>query len=183
MVREQLALQIYEISHLTGSFELRSGAVSNEYFDKYQFESRPKLLDAIAKNMQEIILVDFHLLAGLEMGGIPIAVALSLETAKTIVFVRKKSKEYGTRKFAEGPDINGRILLIVEDVVTSGGQILHSVEDLRKEGAIITDAVCVIDREAGGKEKLAEAGIRLHPLFTMSELKRIWDRRSSVKKY
>jgi orotate phosphoribosyltransferase len=105
------------------------------------------------------------------MGGIPIATAISLKTGIPCVFVRKEAKEYGTAKFAEGPSIEGKNVLIVEDVVTSGGQIIISTKDLRNLGANITKAICVINRESGGVEKLAEEGIELNALFTMTELK------------
>ncbi|MDC1068223.1 orotate phosphoribosyltransferase [Candidatus Kapabacteria bacterium] len=174
MNRDQLCLEIFNSAHITGEFKLRSGVVSNEYFDKYQFESIPQLLNNIAIHITEIVSkLDYDILAPLEMGGIPISTALALKVDKIQCFVRKKAKEYGTAKLAEGPNIDGKKLLIVEDVVTSGGQIILSTNDLRKQGAIITDAVCVIDREAGGKEKLTEIGVTLHPLFTMTELKAI----------
>jgi len=171
MTKNELSKRIFQVSHLIGEFKLRSGIISNEYFDKYQFESDIELLNEISKHLSEIINFDYDLLAGLEIGGIPIATALGLRTNKSIVFVRKKAKEYGTAKIIEGQDIKNKELLIVEDVVTSGGQILLSVEDLRKEGAIINKAVCIIDREQGGKEALKNTGITLLSLFTMSELK------------
>ncbi len=172
MLKSVLARQLYDISHITGEFLLRSGATSNEYFDKYLFESKPELLSEIADQFQQILPVDFNLLAGLEMGGIPIATILSLRTGKPVVFVRKQAKKYGTCKLAEGADIEGKKLLIVEDVVTSGGQIVISTNQLRKRGAIIENAICVIDRQAGGAKALADNGIALHPLFTMSQLKK-----------
>lgn len=170
--KKDLAKHVYDIAHLTGEFKLRSGVISNEYFDKYQFESNPELLVSIAIQLNHIInSLEYDYLAALEMGGIPIATAMAMMNKKSMVFVRKEAKEYGTAKLAEGPEIKNTNLLIVEDVVTSGGQIIISANDLRERGATITDAVCVIDREAGGREKLAEAGITLHSLFTMSELK------------
>jgi orotate phosphoribosyltransferase len=171
MTKTELAKKIFDISHLTGEFKLRSGIISNEYFDKYQFESRSDLLLEISKHIDNLIYFDYDILAGLEVGGIPIATALGLLTMKPIVFVRKVPKAYGTAKFVEGQDIKGKELLIVEDVVTSGGQILLSVEDLRKEGAIINKAICVIDREQGASESLKNIGIELFSLFTITELK------------
>jgi len=129
------------------------------------------LLSEIAACFADIIPSRIDGLAGLEMGGIPLATALSLATGLPLVMVRKKAKEYGTKKIAEGFEVKGKRLLIVEDVITSGGQVIISTNELRQSGAIIEDAVCVIDRESGGKEKLLEAGIKLHSLFTMSELK------------
>ncbi len=168
---QQLARQIYQTSRITGEFLLRSGAISHQYFDKYLFEANPILLKQIAEAMQRLVPESgIDALAGLEMGGIPIVTMLSQVTGLPALFVRKKAKEYGTCKLAEGGEINGRNLLIIEDVVTSGGQILLSAADLRKRGAIVDTVLCVIDREAGGKEKLAADGLQLRPLFTMSQL-------------
>lgn len=171
MKREELAKEIFKVAYLTGHFVLRSGSISNEYFDKYQFESQPYLLNEITNHLMEILPENFEILAGLETGGIPIATALSMKIEKPQVFVRKKAKGYGTKKLAEGFNINGKKLLVVEDVVTSGGQIIKSVQDLRDEGAVIDYAICVIDREAGGKDNLKKAGVELIALFTMTELK------------
>lgn len=171
MTRQELGTAIYNVSHITGEFLLRSGKISNEYFDKYLFESNPELLQAIAEQMAVNLPDDLDVLAGLEVGGIPIATALSFVTGKPVVFVRKKAKEYGTCKLAEGVDVKDKKVVVIEDVVTSGGQIVLSTEDLRKEGAVIHQALCVIDRESGGPESLAKSGIELKPLFTMSELK------------
>ncbi|GAB5466528.1 MAG: orotate phosphoribosyltransferase [Candidatus Kapaibacteriales bacterium] len=169
--RKNLAKQIFEVAHLRGNFTLRSGQTSNEYFDKYQFESQPNLLSDIALMMLKTLPKEYDLYAALEMGGIPIATAIALKTGKPMVFVRKQAKEYGTAKLAEGGPIKGKRLLIVEDVVTSGGQIIKSVEELRERGAQIFHAVCVIDREQGGREALAKEGIQLLPLFTATDLK------------
>lgn len=171
MQKQELAKKIYEIAHITGEFKLRSGITSNEYFDKYQFESEPILLKEIVIQFKNIINFDFDALAGLEVGGIPIAAVLGVELLKPIVYVRKKAKEYGTAKLIEGISVKSKELLIVEDVVTSGGQIVTSVNDLRRDGAVVNKAICVIDREQGGREALLKAGIELFPLFTMSELK------------
>lgn len=171
MTKSELAQEIYKYSHLTGEFTLRSGTISNEYFDKYQFESLPHLLDEISNQMISLLPDNFDYLAGLEMGGIPIASAISMKIGKPVVFVRKESKKYGTAKLAEGPEISGKNLVIIEDVVTSGGQIVISANDLRERGAKISKAVCVIDREAGGDSNLRDVGIELSPLMTMSYIK------------
>jgi orotate phosphoribosyltransferase len=173
MTRSELAQAIYSLSHLTGTFTLRSGMVSNEYFDKYLFESRPEVLRAIAKHLAPMIPSDVEVLAGLEMGGIPIVTALSLETGLPAAFVRKKAKEYGTRRCAEGAQVYGKRTLIIEDVITSGGQVISSAQDLKNTGASLSGVLCVIDREQGGREKLTGAGLALHSLFTMTELKAV----------
>ena len=166
-----LAKRIYERVHLTGDFRLRSGAVATEYFDKYLFESDPHLLAEIAARLAPMVPHGAGALAGLELGGVPLSTALSRETGLPTVFVRKQAKDYGTQRIAEGlPSIEGCELVIVEDVVTSGGQVAESCRELRQLGARVSVAVCVIDREAGGAEMLQEAGVELRPLFTMSRL-------------
>ncbi|MBZ0257070.1 orotate phosphoribosyltransferase [bacterium] len=171
MVNQTLAKSIHNISNIKGTFTLRSGAVSNEYFDKYLFEADPVLLKAIGEEMKELLPPNIDALAGLEMVGIPIATMLSQLTGIPCVFVRKKAKDYGTCKLAEGGDIQGKKLVVIEDVVTSGGQISLSAKDLRDRGAIIDDVLCVIDREAGGSDNLKKDNLELHPLFTMTQLK------------
>lgn len=171
MTRDDLARAIVSRSLLSGEFLLRSGATSKEYFDKYMFESDPRLLRGIAEAMAPLVPAGVDALAGLELGGVPLAVTLSQVTGLPTLFVRKRAKEYGTRRFAEGGELAGRRLLVVEDVVTSGGQVVLSTRDLRGSGATVTDAVCVIDREAGGPGALAAEGVALRALFTMSELK------------
>ena len=165
-----LAARIRETAHLTGEFRLRSGATSTRYFDKYLFESDPALLREVAEAMAPLVPPDADALAGLELGGVPLATMLSQVTGLPARFVRKKAKEYGTRRLAEGGDVAGRRIVVVEDVVTSGGQILESAFALRAAGADIVRVVCAIDREAGGVENLAAEGLELRPLLTMSQL-------------
>ena len=171
MDRFALARQVYETSHIEGHFVLRSGRTSNEYFDKYLFEAEPRLLKAIAEHMARLVPEGCDALAGLEMGGIPVVTMLSQSTGLPALFVRKKAKEHGTCKLAEGEDAAGKRLTVVEDVVTSGGQIVESTKALRALGATVTDVICVIDREADARENLAKEGLAFRALFTMSELK------------
>jgi len=170
MERDVLARRIASVAQLSGEFRLRSGLTADTYFDKYQFESDPALLRAIATELVPLIPPETEILAGLELGGVPVATALSLTSGLPAVFVRKAAKQYGTGKLAEGPPIEGRRLLIVEDVVTTGGQIVLSAVDLRDRGAVVTTALCVIDREQGGREELVAVGVDLRAAFTRSDL-------------
>ncbi len=171
MKRSDLARKIYGVSHLVGSFKLRSGQISNEYFDKYLFESDPVLLTEIARHLAKLVPQGTEVLAGLEMGGIPIATTLSIKTGIPAVFVRKKAKEYGTGKVAEGISVKDKKVCIIEDIVTTGGQIILSANDLKKLGAQIKYVLCVIERDAKSRDNLKKEGLELIPLFTMEELK------------
>ena len=123
--------------------------------------------------MKDLVPKGTEILAGLEMGGIPLSSAISLKTGMPTIFVRKKAKEYGTRKLAEGSDFSRKNICVIEDVVTTGGQIIESVEELRNLGAIIDSVLCVIVREEKAFENLESAGLKLIPLFNMEELKRL----------
>ncbi|MCB0980246.1 MAG: orotate phosphoribosyltransferase, partial [Ilumatobacter sp.] len=134
---DALADTINAVSRLTGTFTLRSGQIATEYFDKYRFEAQPDLLAQIAAALAPMVPEGTEVLAGLEMGGIPIATALSLHTGIPAAFVRKKAKEYGTARLAEGAAIEGKVVTVVEDVITTGGQVVISTNDLRERGAIV----------------------------------------------
>jgi len=169
MEKPELAAKISAVARLRGKFQLRSGALADEYFDKYRFESDPAILSAIADHLAFLIPPTTDGLAGLELGGVPLATALSLRTGLPTRFIRKCAKSYGTCRLAEGGDIAGQRLVIVEDVVTSGGQVLASCEELRKLGAIIEDVICVIDRQSGGASALSAEGFTLRALFVKSD--------------
>ena len=171
MTVDDLARRIHAVSHLTGTFTLRSGRTATEYFDKYRFEADPVLLDAVAEAMAPLVPDDVEVLAGLELGGIPVVTALGRHTGLPCAFVRKQAKAYGTARLAEGAEVAGRRVLVVEDVVTSGGQVVLSTADLRAAGADVRDALCVIDRQEGGAEALAAHGIALHSLVTAADLR------------
>ncbi len=169
MTLDQLEKQVLEICRLEGNFLLRSGQTATHYFDKYRFEAQPKLLKPIAEFLSEMIPQGTEVLAGLEMGGIPIATALSLETGLPVVFVRKKAKEYGTCKFAEGLEsLENKKVCVIEDVITTGGQVILSANDLRGEGAIVENVLCAILRNPDATEKLSKEGLKLQALFRPS---------------
>ena len=171
MTKQDIARRIYQVSHITGEFKLRSGQISNEYFDKYLFESEPDLLVEIAKILKELIPQEAEVLAGLEMGGIPVVSALSIETGMKAAFVRKKAKDYGTCKLAEGADFKDKNVCVIEDVVTTGGQIIESVRELRERGAKIDTVLCVILRDEKAIKILSDEGLKLIPAFTMEYIK------------
>jgi orotate phosphoribosyltransferase len=165
-----LAARVNAIARLTGTFTLRSGQVATEYFDKYRFEADPVLLADVAAAMVPLLPGGTEVLAGLELGGVPIATALSLRTGLPAAFVRKEAKQYGTARLAEGAEIAGRRVTVVEDVITTGGQVVISTEQLRDLGAIVDHVVCVIDRSPDHGAALGAAGLSMSALLTRAEL-------------
>lgn len=165
-----LAQRIKVVSELNGSFTLRSGQQSTTYFDKYRFESDPRLLSDIAQAMMPLIPAGTEVLCGLEMGGIPVVTMLSFHSGLPAAFIRKESKSYGTCRYAEGADLTGKKILLVEDVVSSGGAVIEAALKLRADGIDVDCALCVIDRETGGTEQLAKNGVSLDSLVTASDM-------------
>lgn len=161
-LRESGALQF-------GTFTLASGRTSTYYVDIKRAITRPGLLRTIADAIVPYAR-GADRLAGVELGAVPIAAAVSLATDKPYIIVRKQSKEYGTRKEFEGDLAKGDKVLFVEDVVTTGGTLRGAVERLQRHGAVVEDVVAVVDREEGGRMALAEIGVRLHALLRSSEL-------------
>lgn len=173
MEKTELAKQIKATSFLTGQFKLRSGKISSFYWDKYRFESDPVLLSAIVNELQKLLPTSFDKLAGLELGGIPLATCISLKTGKPLLCVRKIAKTYGTCNLVEGGFQSGETAVAIEDVITVAGQVCTSVEKMRGLGLIVEHVVCVIDRQQGGRENLKEIGCSLASVFTLDELNRL----------
>ena len=163
--RTTLAARIADRCLLQGSFQLRSGQTATHYFDKYLFEADPLLLAPVAELAGELIPAGTDVLAGLELGGVPIATAMSLRTGLPVAFVRKEAKPYGTAKLAEGAEVDGRVVVVVEDVLTTGGQVVASTRELRARGAVVDTVLCVIDR-SGGHHRLRDEGLGLLSLFS-----------------
>lgn len=167
---DDLAVRLAERCWLTGTFTLRSGQTASTYFDKFRFTADPDLLREVASRLAPLVPEGTEILAGLELGGVPLATALSLETGLPATYVRRDAKAYGTAKLAEGPEIAGRTLTIVEDVISTGGQVAISAGQLRDLGAIVHHALCVVDRSEGHVPLLDEAGIALRALFTSEQV-------------
>lgn len=165
-----LAADIDATCRLTGEFTLRSGQVSSEYFDKYLLEADPLLLARVAREMIQLVPQDTDLLGGLEMGGIPIATAISGILGTPALFVRKQAKTYGTNKLAEGPPFDGKRVTLIEDVITTGGAVRDAVTALRDGGAVVDVVVCAIDRSPQGENPLADVGLEVRAVLTKAEL-------------
>jgi orotate phosphoribosyltransferase len=165
----ELAADLHAAAHLTGRFVLRSGAISDRYFDKFRFESDPFLLRRIAARMVELIPPGTEILAGLELGGVPIATAMALESGLPAVFVRKAAKAYGTCRAVEGVDVSSRKLIVVEDVISTGGAIVDGAAHLWAAGADIIGVVCAVWRGSGEPDIPALPGVPVRAAFLQSE--------------
>ncbi len=169
----ELARAIRAHAYLEGDFVLRSGRRSRYYLDKYRFETRPDLLEAIGVRIAARVAEHdptADRLAGPELGAVALAASASLRSGLPFLIVRKEAKGYGTERRVEGVFEPGDRACLVEDVVTSGGAAAAAVEALRGAGLTCETAVCVVDREEGGSEGLAAVGVRLVPLFRAREL-------------
>lgn len=166
----QLAHDIDARCRLHGRFTLRSGQVVPDYFDKYLFESDPALMRRVADRLRLLLPAGTEVLGGMELGGVPLATVLSQLTGLPALFVRKQAKTYGTGKLAEGDDPAGRRVVLVEDVITTGGAVLAGARALRDLGATVDSVVCVIDRSAAGPSGLTAAGIGVRAVLTKADV-------------
>ena len=173
MTDGELESALREHALLRGDFVLRSGRRSTHYFDKYRFETRPDLLEAIAARVAALVAQhepQASRLAGPELGAVALAAAVSLASRLPFLIVRKEAKEHGTANRLEGAFQAGERVSLVEDIVTSGGAAVSAVQALREAGLECRTAVCVVDREEGGTDELARHGVRLRALFRGGEL-------------
>ena len=170
MTREQLATRIAEVALLRGEFTLRSGRKSNYYLDKYRFETQPDVLIELGKLFVAHIGPHVKRIAGPELGAVPLAAAASMACSKPFVIVRNQKKDYGSAKLVEGILEAGDTVVIVEDVLTTGGQVLEAAKSLQQAGAVIDRIVAVLDRQEGARENIEKAGFVIESLFTSSDL-------------
>ena len=168
--REALARELVKASYLKGDFVLRSGRRSNRYFDKFLFETDPALLKELGRHIAELIPKETQRLAAPELGAVLLGGAVSMDTGLPLVLVRKEPKGYGTAKQLEGRFEPGERVTVIEDVVTTGGDSLRSVQVLREVGLEVIQLVVVLDRGEGGEDNIRQAGIPYTPLFRIQDL-------------
>lgn len=167
-----LGQRLLDASYLEGDFLLRSGRRSKFYLDKYLFSTKPELLRDIAAGLAAKLPAyePFDLLAGPELGAVAVVTAVSLACGKPFVIVRKGAKGYGTDRAMEGKAEPGQRVVIVEDIVTSGGAALMAADKLREAGLQVPALLCVVDREEGGRAQIEAQGLTLDSLFTATSL-------------
>jgi orotate phosphoribosyltransferase len=172
MTRDELARRIAETALLRGEFTLRSGRKSSYYLDKYLFSTRPDILAALGAAFAERItaIAGVTKLAGAELGGIPLVSAASMAAGLPCIFIRNRKKDYGTAKQLEGVLEAGEKVVIVEDVATTGGQVLEAARTIADAGAEVLAIICTIDRQEGARENIEAAGFTFDALFTVADL-------------
>ena len=156
-----------------GEFTLASGKKSNYYVDIKKASTNPVILKQIAESISDVlktqsIPVDY--IGGVALGGVPMAVAVSLETGLPLVIIRKETKDYGTKGQIVGDIEKGASVVLVEDVATTGGSVLKAIETLRDEGITVRHVIVVVDREEGAGSNLADASVELIPLVKISDI-------------
>lgn len=167
--RAELIDKMKEIALLRGEFTLRSGKTSQWYFDKYRFEGIPSIMRSVAHHMARLVPEGTDRLAGIELGGIPMVTALSLETLIPSMFIRKAKKDYGTAAQIEGVHEPGDRIVLVEDVVTTGGQAIEMIHSLRDQGLLIAGVIAVLNRNEGADEAFAAIDLPFWALFSRED--------------
>ena len=170
MTREELIKRIKDTAYLEGDFVLRSGKRSKYYLDKYLFETCPDILKALGEEFARYVTDDVTLIAGAELGGVALAAATAMQTNKNWIIVRNAKKGYGTGKLVEGTLKPGDVVLLVEDVATTGGQVLEAARVITDAGATVKKIVCVIDRKQGAEENTTKAGYKFESILTKYDL-------------
>jgi orotate phosphoribosyltransferase len=170
MTREDLARRIAEVSLLRGEFTLRSGRKSNYYLDKYLFETQPDILRELGAMFAQRVSPSVDRIAGAELGAVALAAAAAMASGKPFVIVRNQKKDYGTSKLVEGKLEAGETVVIVEDVLTTGGQVLEAAKTLKEAGAKVEKIIAVIDRQEGARQNIESSGYMLEALFTTADL-------------
>ncbi|MGB7583052.1 MAG: orotate phosphoribosyltransferase [Sedimentisphaerales bacterium] len=170
MTRNELIKRVKETAYLEGDFILRSGKRSKYYLDKYLFETCPDILKELGKEFAKHVGSDVTLIAGAELGGVALAAAAAMETGKNWVIIRNSKKDYGTGKLVEGKLNKGDVVLLVEDIATTGGQVLEAAKVITEAGAKIKKIVAVIDRKQGAGKNITSAGYKFESLLTKDDL-------------
>ena len=158
-----------------GVFKLTSGKASPYYIDLRVVPSFPDAYRQICDFYSEAIasqvgLKNFDRIAGVPLAGIPFASQIAYNLRKPFLYVRKGVRRHGRQRRVEGILVSGDRVLLVDDLVTTGLNLKKAADAIRAEGGVVKEAVALLDREEGGKEKLEKSGINIHTLLKMSEV-------------
>lgn len=167
-----LARELHRIGAVRfGDFVLKDGRHSPFYIDLRVLIAQPSVLRRVARGLLRCAgSLRYDCLAGIPYAGLPLAVAMSLESGRPLVYPRKEAKSYGTQRLVEGVFKAGERVLVIDDVITTGGAKLEAIATLRDAGLVVEDVLVVVDREQSGAQALADAGLRLHSLLKVRTL-------------
>lgn len=169
MNRAELIERIRRTAFLEGDFTLRSGRKSRYYVDKYLFETQPDVLRTLGELFARRVQPDTTLIAGAELGGVALAAAASMASGIPFVIIRNAKKDYGTQKMFEGRLTPDDRVLLVEDIATTGGQVLEAAGVIQQAGASVQRIVAVLDRQEGARANIESAGFVFESLLTIAD--------------
>lgn len=167
-----LVIRLHDIGAVKfGEFTLKSGRKSPVYVDLRVLVSHPDVLRLAGQALADAAAsLSFDRISGIPYAGLPLGVAMSLTGNLPLCYARKEAKPYGTQRRIEGEHHAGETVLLVDDVITDGGAKLEAAEPFRAAGLHARDVLVLVDREQGGAETLAEHGLRLHSVYTLSQI-------------
>jgi len=185
--KEKLSLQLFKVGCIKfGEFILKSGIQSPIYIDLRILVSYPKVLKEVGKAYVSILKgLPFDRIAAVPYAGLPLASAVSSMMNKPWIYTRKEAKNHGIQRPIEGLYNKGEIIVVIDDLITTGASKLEVIKPIEREGLKVKDIVVLVDREQGGKEQLAKKGYRLHAVIKFSQMLKILrnKKRVSQKKY
>lgn len=164
-----LLQKVKEKAYLTGEFTTRAGKQTSYYFDKYLMETDPQLLGPICEKIVDLLPKEYDQIAAPELGAVALAAVVSVMVKKPFIIVRKETKSYGTQKLLEGQYQKGEKVVVIEDVLTTGGAAIRAADILIKEGLIVSEIIGVVNREEGAKEAITQRGWLMKSVFSASQ--------------
>jgi uridine monophosphate synthetase len=164
-----------------GQFKLKSGIMSPIYLDLRRLVTHPRILKRVAQ-AYAVTLKDlsFDRLAGIPYAALPIATAIALEIDRPLIYPRREAKDYGTKAVIEGDYQPGEMIVVIDDLATTGGSKIEAIQKLEEAGLKVRDIVVLIDRGQGAGPMLAEAGYQLHSVVNLIDLLPEWRRLGAI---